>query len=334
MTNNGICEACLAALPWYIAGSLPSPEQKRLHLHLEDCASCQRALLQWRSIAVATQETGRQVHTSRPFSQAWFDLSALLAEDAQQANLVPAAGRQRSLMDRFLQRVNTVQRSIACFWIVLIRQATIIHKSVWTVTALVMITGSVFFLLSPYLFGRTSSSFFSWLLTLVTLAASAIGAACIYGGENDSALEIALATPTSIRLLLLGRLVLVIGYNSTLALLASAALTLTNGGGLWGIVQLWFSPLLFFAAISLVLSMLTGSLCAIQAVLLFETVQMVAISIERNMRALPFVRLLPLLQLLDFSTWHAQRAIWLLAALCFAFALLYAPHQSRLAQRT
>ena len=42
-------------LPFYVAGSLPKPEAKRLEYHLEHCAECSRSLNDWRLVADAVR---------------------------------------------------------------------------------------------------------------------------------------------------------------------------------------------------------------------------------------------------------------------------------------
>jgi hypothetical protein len=93
---------------------------------------------------------------------------------------------------------------------------------------------------------------------------AAAGLAVIYGPEYDPAVELALATPTSPRQILLARLTLVYGYNLLLAMTASLGLLAMVPVEMLGQLILgWLGPMTFLSALALVLSLWIGTANAI-----------------------------------------------------------------------
>ena len=87
----------------------------------------------------------------------------------------------------------------------------------------------------------------------------------------------ALATPTSPRLVLLGRLTLVYGYDIALAVTASAIIIAARGGtGLWPVIALWLGPMLFLSGLSLLLSLLFGRPRVISAALVIWATRIIS----------------------------------------------------------
>jgi hypothetical protein len=148
--------------------------------------------------------------------------------------------------------------------------------------------------------------------------------AFIYGAENDPGFEITLSTPTSIRIVMLCRMALVVGYNFLLSALASAIVALAHGGGLWEIMQLWLGPMLLLSSLTLALSLLIGSWLATLAAIIIEISQTILIHFDIQ-------RHLPLLQFASPSTWQTTPCILILTVLFIACAIVYAPRQPRLA---
>ncbi len=147
-----------------------------------------------------------------------------------------------------------------------------------------------------------------------------MGIAFVYGPENDPSLEIALATPTSPRLVLMGRLTLVYAYDILLAVTASAVIIAARGGtGLWPVIVLWLGPMLFLSALSLVLSLLFGSVTGISTALVIWAARIMAGSRwlptgERNL----FIRF-----------WGSSTLLIPLAAALFLVAFLAVSWQGR-----
>lgn len=204
-------------------------------------------------------------------------------------------------------------------WNVLWGQIRVLPRSIWASSA------TVLFMILALLLLRGNMVLIQDhvtrdLLAISVTAASVINMAYVYGREHDPGLEFALATPTSPRLILLCRMLLVTGYNLALAVAFSALLVLLNGGTLWSVIQLWLGPLLLLSAASLAISMLLGSLVAIIATLAFELTQMLTVQIHEG---------IPHLNMALSDLWQTQPAVLLIAALLLIFALLYTPKNMR-----
>jgi hypothetical protein len=222
------------------------------------------------------------------------------------------------------------RRALFHLWLVLWKQVSVMHRSIWTVTALFMLLGGMLALINLFVYPLYSATLSTGILTLLVLAASATGAACIYGQEHDSGMEIALGTPTSLRTVLLFRLFLVLVYNILLGLGVSALVAVVNGGGIWPIIQIWLIPLLSLSSFSLLLSVLTNALLAVQLALLLEVLQALLIIVEKFAPTEQVATLLPALHLVNWSQVSTNPVLLLLATLCVGLAVFYAPRQTRL----
>jgi hypothetical protein len=158
-------------------------------------------------------------------------------------------------------------------------------------------------------------------LVLFTAVVASSGVAFIFGTDNDAGFEITLATPTSIRIVMLCRVVLVIGYNFILSATASFIIALVHGGGIWEIMQLWLGPMLLLSSISVSLSLIIGSAFAVAISLILEALQAIPLTIERG---------LPVLQFARPDMMQSSPAVIFLALLLFIFAVYYAPRHPRL----
>jgi hypothetical protein len=205
-------------------------------------------------------------------------------------------------------------------WLLCGSQVCIIHKSIWIVTPMVIAFGTALSLVAIETSGARLQSAES-VLSLVSALAAASSAAFLFGTENDPGLEITLSTPTSIRLVMLCRLALTLGYNIILAAIASLVIAVAHGGGAWEIMQTWLGPLLLLSSITLMLSVFVGSWFAMLAGILLE-----------SLRALPgfFEQHAPLLQAVNPASWPTNPTIVFLAVLFIVFAVFYAPRQPRL----
>lgn len=159
-------------------------------------------------------------------------------------------------------------------------------------------------------------------LALFTTVVSAAGIAFIYQAEKDAGYEVILSTPTSIRVMMICRMILVIGYNFLLAAITSSIVSIISGGNLWDFAQLWFGPMLLLASISLSVSVTLGSVFGIAATLVVEIFQAFTASLQN---ATPVLRFL--------SENIGRTTLWnvVAALLLLAFAVYYAPRQPRLA---
>jgi hypothetical protein len=160
-------------------------------------------------------------------------------------------------------------------------------------------------------------------LTLFTTISAATGAAFIYGKEYDPGFEITLSTPTSTRIVMLSRFLLVISFNVLLASCASAAIVLLHGGSFWSILHIWLGPMLLTASIAVMLSLMIGSWFATLAASILEASQVFTVTIQHN---------IPVLVMVYPGTWQTNLPMLLLALLFVAFAAFYVSRQPRLAQ--
>ena len=210
-----------------------------------------------------------------------------------------------------------VKEGLLHLWLVFKGQSPLLNHSIWLIPLLAMAVACI---LTFFLHINAG-----WSLTVAALSASATGTASLYGSENDTGMELALSTPTSMRSILLSRLIVVLGYNVMLTAFTSIIIVLAYGGGFWMLVHLWLGPVLFLSSLSLALSLLLGSMFASLIALLLELSQVIQFSLDK-----PFF----LIQTANLNTTLWQLHPVLLAAIalcCIAFAVLYAPRQSRLA---
>jgi len=150
---------------------------------------------------------------------------------------------------------------------------------------------------------------------------AASGVAFMYGSDKDPGFEITLSTPTSIRIVMLCRMALVIGYNFVLSAIASVIIALAHGGGLWEVIQLWLGPMLLLSSISISLTLMAGAAFALAISLIIEALQAIPITLEKG---------LLVLQLARPDMWQSSPYVIVLAVLLFGFAVFYAPRQPRL----
>jgi len=330
MTHNKACTSCQAALPWYVAGTLSVAEQAHLHHHLANCIACQQELAQWQAIATEAQQHYVQpLHSS---ATGWERLRLRLAQ--QQAtgrvdkevqppiSVLQLLGREtRPRQQPVWQR--TLKSGGVYAWhlsSVLLWQLRVIHRSVWLTTLLAMFLGFCIVFFNLYLYHNYDHTIVRGMLVVMTLGASAIGAALIAGKENDSGLEISLSTATSGRVIVFCRLVLVVSYNTILATFVSALLAQASADGLWGIIQLWLGPLFLFTSLSLLLSVMVSSAFAVLSLLLLDFGQVIRLNFESQQR---------ILSLVTPGTWQTSPVIFLLAGCCLVLCMLYIPRQTR-----
>lgn len=290
-------------LPAYVNGTLRSDERNRVQQHLSHCEACQQELTTWKALRTTAQlslET-TPLPTSNMLAQVWATIDAI----PQQRQVT----RWQSFLSVLLH-----------YWLVFKRQVPLIHLSVWIAAPLVILFGgglAFYDIVVIHITGIAGN----WSLPLFTTVSAAAGAAFIYGAENDAGLEITLSTPTSIRLIMLFRMALVVGYNFALAALVSTAIAVADGGGLWQIMQMWLGPMLLLSSFTLVLSMLLGSWVALLTSFILEVAQ--AFLVDANKQVV-------IIQLSQANIWQTNPMMLILAVLFIAFALFYAPRQPRL----
>jgi hypothetical protein len=290
-------------LPTYLNGRLDQASAGRVQEHLLQCETCQLELSSWEAIRDASQfaMASAPLPSSQILDQVWAKIDAPATQKASTRRWSPGY-------------------MLLHLWLVFKKQIGIIHKSIWIVSAMVMVFGCILVLVAT----SGDHSHIRDARLLLALFASVIGAsgvAFIYGAENDVGFELTLSTPTSIRIVMICRMVLVVGYDLLLSALASTILALSYGGGPWEIIQLWLGPMLLLASISLVLSLMVGSVIALLFSLILEATQALPTYMEKGLIGL---------QLAHPELWQTNPTILLLAVLFFVFAIIYAPRQPRL----
>ncbi|HXR66507.1 MAG TPA: zf-HC2 domain-containing protein [Ktedonobacteraceae bacterium] len=288
-------------LPAYVNGQLETSSARVVREHLLSCASCRLELLTWEAL----KDSARQVYAETPLpspqlmEQVW---SRIASEEMQTVgNWSPT---------RLLRRG----------WQVFRAQIPLIHKSLWIASALVCLFGLVLVLAMAH----DTVGHARWagnLLVLFIVVAGASGSAFIYGSAVDPGFELAIATPTSVRLVMICRMIIVLGYNFLLGMLASAVFAAVYGGGLWGMVQLWLGPLLFLSSLCLAISLFVSSAFALICTAVIEMLQAFPATLgDRLGFPLPILDLGP-----------TSPALLIGALLLIVCAVFFMPKQPRLA---
>lgn len=289
-------------LPAYVNGTLHSDERERVQQHLLYCETCQQELAAWKALRTTAQFSleATSLPSTNTLSQVFAKIDALPQQ-------------------RVTRRQSFLSVLLHC-WLVFKRQVPLIHVSVWIVAPLVILFGGWLAFYDIVVIHITSIAG-NWSLPLFTTVSAAAGAAFIFGAENDAGLEITLSTPTSIRLIMLFRMVLVVGYNFALAALASTFIAIAHGGGLWQIMQMWLGPMLLLSSFTFALSLLLGSWIALLVSFILEASQAFLLDANKYMATL---------QLNQADFWQTNPMMLVLAVIFIAFALFYAPRQPRL----
>ncbi len=213
-------------LPFYAAGTLDGAERRAVADHLATCPTCRQELALWQDTCAAVGAENRSLPAP------------------------PAAVLTRALAAVRRARPGLLERARA----MLAAQVPLVRREIWLTSAVVMAMG--YLVAGVAVSGEKAGTVIEALAPLIASA----GLAMIYGPESDPGLELALATPTSPRQVLLARLVLVFGYDLLLATVASVGLLAFMPAHLLGGVILgWLAPMTFLSALSLLLSLCIGT---------------------------------------------------------------------------
>ncbi len=281
-------------LPLYAAGQLDGAQRAEIEIHLAGCPECRADLELWAAVS-------GEIHTAnRPLA-------------------APPA-----LAEHALDQIHAPNRLTSAFlrtWQLLRVQALLVRHEMWPASALVMLMGVVVALLADRV------NFIYFLAPLV--AASSL--AMLYGPENDAAMELSLATPTSPWKILLARLSVVSGYNLLLSLGATLLLLFIAPPGLLGTIILgWLGPLTFLSALALLLSIWLGTNQAIAVAYGLWLLQYIpfaaigpwldspglasAMAVYRQFWQSPLLLLLLSLFLIGLALWSANRPVFRLTS--------------------
>jgi anti-sigma factor RsiW len=190
-------------LPAYVNRGLEPAAADLVEAHFASCQECRFELLEWREVAPASR--------------------ALMLDASVPSPLV--LDRVRAAIDASpsMPKGVSVRPSADHLWQVLRGQTHLIQAQLWAASAVIMALGFVV-AATGHLGGP------SVVLQLVAPIVAAAGVSLVYGPEVDPSLELALAAPTSPRLILLARLTLVFGYDLALVLTSPRASSSTMSG--------------------------------------------------------------------------------------------------------
>ncbi|GCE08778.1 HEAT repeat domain-containing protein [Dictyobacter aurantiacus] len=221
-------------------------------------------------------------------------------------------------------RIDTISKNIgnACWHYVLLlhRQCALLHKTIWLWSFVIILFGTILSIVALEKAGMSGATFY---LALFACISASSGTAFLYGGENDAGLELTMATPTSIRVVMLSRFLLLVGYNLLLSLLASGILALLQGGDIWGIIHLWLAPVVLFAMTAFSISLLLGSWVAVLTTLLINASRALNLHIDTGTTSI---------YLVTPANWQINSIFFIAAAILLLVAIIYAPRQPRLAE--
>jgi hypothetical protein len=296
------CDELAALLPLYAAGTLGAEERHRVEAHLAGCAACREELAFWREVGGAVVAEDRALPTPSPA--------------ALEGALARVQRRRPSPLAPF--RGPSVRA-----WALLVAQVPLVRQELWLASALVMAVGYLAAVLQG---GSQSGTIVGALVPLVAAA----GLAMIYGPENDPGLELALATPTSPRQVLLARVVLVFAYDLALGLAATAGLVAVVPAALLGqIVLEWLAPMAFLSALALVLSMVVGTGNAVTAAAALWLARALPSNLRLSDPAATEAAVVAALEAYA-RLWHNPALLFALAGVLVALAMALAGRQERL----
>lgn len=288
-----------ALLPAYLNDTLDLRDGERVRRHLVHCEACQLELASWETFRDVTRDAATTASSPSPAV-----FSRILAEIESTPALVVSAQHHTRPFEI---------PQMAAFWHVLLRQPRLIHRGIWAASTIAMIFTTVYAAVLWTLHGPS-------VLAIFLPAIAAGGIAFLYGPEADPALEMTLTMPTSPRVTLLCRIVLLLGYDLVLAFGATVLVAILHGEAPAALITTWLGPLALLSAGSLLVSLVFGPIIAATgafAVWLAQFFQLDATYAVRLTSA-PF--------------WQTNPLTLSLAAFLLILALFYAPKQGRWAR--
>lgn len=291
-------------LPAYVNTTLEADDVARVRVHLARCPACRAELARWTAIAAASQAYVATLPADVP------SLALLERVWTESDAAAPAPVRVRQGVRRHARRVWAVARG----------QVVLLPRGIWPVSAAAVAFG----ILAMLLMNR--SVYTPTLLGFIVPLVTAAGVAFIYGGEHDPALEIALSTPLSPRLILASRLAIVFGYNFCLGLLGTLLLLALRGGDFTLLVSLWAGPMLLLAGISLLLTVIVSTAAGMTAAVGLWGLRLITAVFTQPGN--PVDTLIGQ----DAFVWHTNSLVLVLAITLVLLALMAVPRQEHLLQ--
>lgn len=234
-----------ALLPRYAHGDLGAGDTARVRAHLSACASCRDELALRDAVVRRTHE----------------EMAALAAPSLALLDRVWAETKQPAVVPRRRTPLPAALGAQAAWaWALTRMQAKLLPRGIWIISPAAMLL-AVATALAWH--GHTYPPL---VLAFFVTTATAGGAALLYGPEGDPSLEVALATPTRPRVVLLSRFVLALCYNVALAVGATLLLSAVRSGGFAQLASSWLGPTLLLSGLSLLLSVRRDSMAGIAAV--------------------------------------------------------------------
>jgi hypothetical protein len=222
-------------LPFYINRTLGDDEIALVEAHLATCLDCQRQLKEWQTLSKAVnQMDGQQLATQ---SQPGLSRTAL-------SPLVTASLKRRPPLQQAVPSV-----------VNLIWAQRVFLRGGWLALSLV----SAVFLgsLASLIVDSLAPEWVGFPLLAVAPIVAALSTAFLSTFEDDPAVEITSAAPTSLGTLIFARLTLTLGGIGLLAFLGSLALVMFGrpAHSLFNLVSIWLGPMLLLSALTTLLSL-------------------------------------------------------------------------------
>jgi hypothetical protein len=210
-------------------------------------------------------------------------------------------------------------------------QAPLVRRDIWPASTIVLFIGAAVSVLTASSPGAAPGAVPGAALSLLAPLGAAVGIAMIYGAENDPGLELALASPTSPRIVVVARLVLVLAWDIVVALAGSAVLAAVKGPDLFlAIVATWLGPMLLLGCLVLLLSLVAQSSVAIATAMVLWVVRTLAVIDGSRIQQLDYFR--GLTSALDLL-WQTSPLTLGLALVLLAAAVFLTPYREPFAAR-
>lgn len=321
MRDASACDRCRDVLPEYAAGTLPPDDRATVEDHLRACTDCAGTLADWMALAGAVNRASRGATPDLPFEASWNLLAARIAPPLPDAAMpAPPLAPIGRLPDTTTAHTNSerAERDVAAFVVMGLHvlrvtgaQVRLLRPAMWIASALGIALAVLYALTLPHVVGELDVLAFALPLIAAT------GTAFLYGPDVDAGLELALATPTSPRLVLLGRFALLFGYDAALALAGTSLLSVARHDGFVSLASAWLGPMALLSTLSLTLSLILGPAVAVGGA--------AALWLSRALRLDGGLSL----HISAGAFWPTPQVLALSLAL-LTFALLYVTRQERL----